>query len=79
MAISADPPNIILMPTNRPIAQAAVLGRPARIIARARSRLGYLRWLAQAAAEEFQGFGIGGGHSITVTVAAKRRSPSRSR
>src|SRR5450631_4172348 len=32
MAISAEPPNIILMPTKSPIAQAAVLGRPARII-----------------------------------------------
>ena len=32
MAISAVPPNIILMPTSSPTAQAAVLGRPAKII-----------------------------------------------
>ena len=29
MAISAEPPNNILIPTRSPIAQAAVLGRPA--------------------------------------------------
>src|ERR1039457_6879827 len=33
MAISAAPPNTILMPTRSPIAQAAVLGRPPKIIA----------------------------------------------
>ena len=33
MAISAVPPNTILMPTSSPIAQAAVLGSPAKIIA----------------------------------------------
>ena len=33
IAISAEPPNTILMPTSSPIAQAAVPGRPARMIA----------------------------------------------
>src|ERR1019366_10355858 len=33
IAISAQPPNNILMPTSSPIAQAAVPGRPARMIA----------------------------------------------
>src|SRR5664280_3194593 len=33
MAISAAPPNTILMPTRSPIAQADVLGRPPKIIA----------------------------------------------